>query len=149
TQTGAAGSQLAYVASQHVADMGDEAVLELRETDQGELAVLAFGSLDALVGGCGPQQPWICLPAERLDELVRRSGADGVLWEPALSEEQRHKPFGDGVIVQRIAHRLASAADHAFGLVGGLVHSASQVRDSHASFSSTEQRNADSFNRPH
>lgn len=80
--------------------MTDEAVLELRHTDQGELAVLAYGSLDALVDGCGPAQPWICLPAERLDELVGRSGADGVLWEPELSEEQRHNPFGDGVIGQ-------------------------------------------------
>lgn len=91
---------LVYVASQPLASMNDDAVLELRPTDHGELAVVAYESLDALVEGCGPAQPWLCVPRERLEELVRRSGADGVLWEPELSEEQRHKPFGDDVVGQ-------------------------------------------------
>lgn len=65
--------------------------MELRQTVNGEMVVLAFGALDALVEGCGPHQPWICLPADRLPDLVHSAGADGVLWDVALEPAQRHR----------------------------------------------------------
>ncbi len=79
-----------FVASQRFRRGDPEATLELRHTEDGRLAVLAFSSLERLVEGCGEAQPWIAFPHEHLDELVRVSGADVVLWDVALAPEQRH-----------------------------------------------------------
>jgi hypothetical protein len=80
----------AYIASRRLRSPHDEVVLELRESDAGVLSVLAFTSLEALVQCCGNAQPWVAVPMELIDQLVRRSGAEGVLWDAALAPEQQH-----------------------------------------------------------
>lgn len=86
----------AFVPSQRRYPGEEEVTLELRRTEEGQLAVLAFSSLGVLVAGCGEAQPWVAVPTERLDDLVRLSGADVVLWNVGLDEEQRHDEEGDG-----------------------------------------------------
>jgi hypothetical protein len=75
---------IVYVASQQLRPGEDEATLEMRETDDGQLAVMVYSSLDTLVAGAGPAQPWIAVPRERVEELVRHSGADGVLLDTVI-----------------------------------------------------------------
>ncbi|MPY85791.1 MAG: hypothetical protein GEV00_21410 [Actinophytocola sp.] len=72
-----------YVASQPYRNE-TEVTLEMRETDGGEHAVMVYSSLPTLVAGAGEQQPWIAVPRERVPELVRRSGADGVLLDTVI-----------------------------------------------------------------
>lgn len=81
--------ELAFVPSER-ANRGDtEVTLEFRRTNDDRLAVLAYTSLDALVAGCGERQPWVSMPVTSVQEVVERSGADVVLWDPALPPEQR------------------------------------------------------------
>lgn len=77
-----------YIASQPLAN--PDATLEMRETDDGQLAVMVYSSLETLVAGAGPQQPWIAVSRERVDELVRLSGADGVLLDTVIPPGLRH-----------------------------------------------------------
>lgn len=88
------GDDSAFIPSRRVRRGETEATLELRRTEGGELAMLAYSSLELLVDGCGAEQPWIAVPGERLDELLRLSGAQVVLWDAALSPEQRYPPDG-------------------------------------------------------
>ncbi len=80
---------LAYVPSLPIGRDDDEATLELRETVDGDLALLVFSSQDELVEHCGHRQPWIGVPRASVDELRSRSGADVVVWDTALNTEQR------------------------------------------------------------
>ncbi len=59
---------------------------------------MAYSSLDTLVECCGGQQPWVAVRPDELADFVRRSEADGYLWDSAIPEEYQHGPFGDGVI---------------------------------------------------
>lgn len=79
-----------YVASQPLTAQDAEATLEMRETDDGQLAVMVYSSLETLVAGAGKHQPWIAVPRERVDELVRLSGADGVLLDTVIPAGLRH-----------------------------------------------------------
>lgn len=79
-----------YIASQPLANPDADATLEMRETDDGQLAVMVYSSLETLVAGAGPQQPWIAVSRERVDELVRLSGADGVLLDTVIPPGLRH-----------------------------------------------------------
>lgn len=82
---------MAFVPAEPASVRSGDAVLELRRTVDGDLVVLAFGTVEALVEGCGPDQPWICLPADGVPDLVRGAGADGVVWDAALEPAQRHR----------------------------------------------------------
>lgn len=73
-----------YVASHQLKRGDTEATIEMRETDDGQLAVMVYSSLETLIAGAGDQQPWIAVPRERVPELVRRSGADGVLLDTVI-----------------------------------------------------------------
>ncbi|QGK69062.1 hypothetical protein GIY23_05485 [Allosaccharopolyspora coralli] len=79
-----------YVPSQRLQPGASEIELELRPTEAGGLALLAYSSLELLVGGCGEQQPWISTPRERISDLQRQSGADTILWDIELPHEMRH-----------------------------------------------------------
>ncbi|WP_020495294.1 SAV_915 family protein [Sciscionella marina] len=89
------------MASRRPTSPDDEVVLELRRIDQGRLAVMAYSSLDALVECCGGQQPWVATTPAELDDWVRRSEADGFLWDAEIPEEHQHGPFGDDVISRK------------------------------------------------
>lgn len=80
----------AFVPSRRVRRGDAEATLELRRTEDGQLAMLAYSSLELLVDGCGEGQPWVAVPRERVAGLLSLSEADVVLWDVALSPELRH-----------------------------------------------------------
>lgn len=84
----------AYVPSQRLREGDTEATLELRNTEDGRVAMLAFSSLEQLVGCCGEAQPWVALPLDRVDNLRELSGADVTLWDLELPAELRH-PTGE------------------------------------------------------
>lgn len=67
-----------------------EVELELRRLENGQLALLAFSDLDRLVAGCGPAQPWVGVPADRIDEVQQQASADVVLLDVPLPDALRH-----------------------------------------------------------
>lgn|SRR5690606_7672775 len=71
-----------------------DVTVELRRLEDGRLAVLAYSSLDSLVASCGDLQPWASLPADKIAEIQQCSGADLVLWDAALPEDQRRDSTG-------------------------------------------------------
>ena len=81
---------VAYVPSQRVRRGDTEATLELRNTEDGRVAMLAFTTLERLVAGCGESQPWVAVPGDRVDGLQRLSGADVTLWDVPVPPEVRH-----------------------------------------------------------
>jgi hypothetical protein len=83
------GEPVAYVPSRRGSLRDEQVTLELRHTVDGRVALLAYSALDLLVTGCGESQPWVAVPAERIDELRRLSGAETVLWDVALLPDQR------------------------------------------------------------
>lgn len=82
---------LAYVPSRRATAGDEDVTLELRTTEDGELAMLVFSSLDLLVAGCGEAQPWVAIPWERVEIVMHLSGAEAVLWDVVLSDEQRYE----------------------------------------------------------
>ncbi|WP_019855389.1 SAV_915 family protein [Actinopolyspora mortivallis] len=80
----------AYLPSKRVLKEDTEVTFDLRGLADGRLAVLAYSSLDSLVACCGELQPWASLPKDRVEEVRRRSGADLVIWDAQLPEEQRN-----------------------------------------------------------
>ncbi|GAB3549135.1 hypothetical protein J2S53_004145 [Actinopolyspora lacussalsi] len=80
----------AYLPSKRVLKQDTEVTLDLRRLADGRLAVLAYSSLDSLVACCGELQPWASLPMDKVEEIQRRSGADLVIWDALLPDEQRN-----------------------------------------------------------
>lgn len=81
--------ELVYLPSERVHGGDLEATVEFRRTESGQLIVLAFTSLRALVEGCGEKQPWVSVPGGYLGRIVEDSGADTVVWNAVLPDEQR------------------------------------------------------------
>lgn len=74
----------------HQNDLDDqEAILQMRETTDGQLAIMVYSSLDTLVAGAGKQQPWIAVPPDDIADLVNNSDADGVLLDTVIPPGQR------------------------------------------------------------
>jgi hypothetical protein len=73
-----------------------DVTLELRPTHDGTLVIMAYSSLDTLVAGAGEEQPWIAVPPDQLDELLRRTGAGGVLLDAVIPPGLRHELTGGG-----------------------------------------------------
>lgn len=67
--------------------------LESYETEDGT-ALLVFSSLDALVEGCGEEQPWITVPLTSLGDVHRlcagAAGESELLWDAVLPTSLRH-----------------------------------------------------------
>ncbi len=69
-------------------------MLEIRAA-QGQQVVPAFSSLEHFLDGCGPDQPWVCIPAGSLADFGREeAGAAttfrfGVMVDTPLPPEQR------------------------------------------------------------
>ena len=70
-----------YVPSSPVSPGDREAVLELRRTGDGRLALLAYSSLAMLLRCRGPHQPWVAVELDRIDTLPALTGADIILWD--------------------------------------------------------------------
>lgn len=79
-----------FVPSARVRPGDAELSLELRTLADGRTALLAYSTLDRLVDGCGPAQPWASIRADRLSEL--REHFDVVLVDAELPEGLRAQP---------------------------------------------------------
>jgi len=71
-----------------------EVQLELRYTTEGALALVTFTSLERLVEGCGDQQPWISVPGAEVEQLAAQVGAQVILQDVPLPEDQRQDSNG-------------------------------------------------------
>jgi hypothetical protein len=63
--------------------------VRLAGTDDGRFAILAYTALDRLVDACGPHQPWVLMPAARLDELDEHCPFDVILLDTPLADDER------------------------------------------------------------
>ncbi|MQA11813.1 MAG: hypothetical protein GEU98_25350 [Pseudonocardiaceae bacterium] len=81
--------QYGYVPSERVLAGDTEHTVELRRIANGQVALLAFSSLETLVEGCGENQSWVLYSAADLDELQQECGADVLLWDVTLPADQR------------------------------------------------------------
>lgn len=78
-----------YVPSQQMAPGETELNLELRYLTGGEVAVLAYTSLDRLVAACGNAQPWALLGSEQVWELRDNGTVDVIAVDPEIPAELR------------------------------------------------------------
>lgn len=68
---------------------GDEqAQLVLRQVDDDLLVLPAYSSIDELVRCCGPDQPWVALPADTADEVAAQAGAATVLLDTVFTDPE-------------------------------------------------------------
>lgn len=81
--------QQAFMPSAPVQADDAYAQIELRPTEQGKLALLCYESLELLLAACGTQQAWISVRREHVDDVMRYTDADVVLWNASLPEEVR------------------------------------------------------------
>jgi hypothetical protein len=72
----------------------DLAMIEMRELEDGRVALMAYTSLDRLARCCGDQQPWVLFKTESLGELRRDSPYDVVVLDQALPVDLRHGASG-------------------------------------------------------
>lgn len=64
-----------------------EAQVHLRYTDTEQLALLVYSSLEQLIRALGEQQTWISVPAESVSDLLERTGAETVAYDPPIHHE--------------------------------------------------------------
>ena len=73
---------------------GQEVEIIFRRTRDGETALVLYTALDRLVDCCGPHQPWVLLPTERLVDVEQVQPFDLVLLDLDMPEEERVGPAG-------------------------------------------------------
>lgn len=73
---------------EHVRDPA-EAAIELRQTEDGRLAIMVYSALDRLEFCCGVRQPWVLLPTRLLEQYRQIQEFDLVLLDTVIPEEQR------------------------------------------------------------
>ncbi|MGB6163217.1 MAG: SAV_915 family protein [Pseudonocardiaceae bacterium] len=81
-----------YLPSRPVSGDSGRAELELRRRQDGQLALLAYTSLELLVAGCGAQQPWIAIPVVELEQAQRSAQFDLIALNVLLPPEMRSAP---------------------------------------------------------
>lgn len=81
--------QQAYVPCADRVGRNEDVPAELRELADGQVVLLAYSSLEALVECCGEAQPWALVSVAALDEVLEGTAASMVLWDQALPPEQR------------------------------------------------------------
>lgn len=59
----------------------DEVVVELRPMTGGLVGLMVYTSLESLAECCGLGQPWVRIPAERLEYVQLTSGADVIAYD--------------------------------------------------------------------
>lgn len=92
TDAGTVVPPVVYVPTQRVRPDDTETTLELRKLDDGQLALMAYTSLDRLVDACGEFQPWALVPTPQVEQIRAMSGFDVVALDVALPLELRHGP---------------------------------------------------------
>jgi hypothetical protein len=63
--------------------------VEMRRTNDGRTALLAYTALDRLHSCCGDQQPWALFPTDRLHELEQSQPYDVIYLDLAMPEGLR------------------------------------------------------------
>ncbi|TQJ04735.1 hypothetical protein FB471_4543 [Amycolatopsis cihanbeyliensis] len=76
---------------QYATGNGDRTMAaELRRTEDGKLALLAYSALDRLVRCCGAHQPWVLVRSEELSRIYEAQPYEAILLDTELPEELRH-----------------------------------------------------------
>ncbi|RMI13321.1 SAV_915 family protein [Cellulomonas triticagri] len=78
-----------YVPCETATTSDGEARLSLRTTRDGRIALLAYTALDRLVTCCGPDQPWVLVPTDRMDDIARTQQFDVVYLDLMVPEVHR------------------------------------------------------------
>lgn len=68
----------------------DLAMIEMRELEDGRVALMAYTALDRLARCCGTEQSWVLFKTASLGELRRESPFDVVLFDQPLPDDLRH-----------------------------------------------------------
>lgn len=79
-----------FLPSQQAAPSDPQVQLDLRTTTEGALALVSFTSLERLVEGCGERQAWISVPETEVQRIAEQVGAQVILQDLPLPDEQRH-----------------------------------------------------------
>jgi hypothetical protein len=66
-----------------------ELTVDLRQTREGKLALLAYTALDRLIDCCGPEQPWAVLPTADLEQVRLATSFDIILFDVEIPPEHR------------------------------------------------------------
>lgn len=85
-----------YILCDRVGAQDREAQIELHEDGNGRLVMLAYSSLEELVGCCGEAQPWISVQLPDVGRVQGDCGADAVLWDISLSQDVRRTGSAEG-----------------------------------------------------
>jgi hypothetical protein len=83
---------LVFIPTRKVNSGDPAATLELRHADDGRTALLAYTSAELLVEACGRYQPWIAVPAHKLEYLHDAGAFDFLAMNVELTEDMRHGP---------------------------------------------------------
>lgn len=81
----------AFVPSRPVLGPAEQVRPELRRTDDGRLALLAYTSLAELVAGCGRHQSWVLVPADWFERIRVECGVDLIAINTALPAAARQE----------------------------------------------------------
>ncbi|MDY6214209.1 MAG: SAV_915 family protein [Schaalia hyovaginalis] len=73
------------------------AEVELRQMDDGRVALLVYTALDRLYSCCGRAQPWVLYPTERLEDLARVTPYDVIFFDMEIPHAMRHRENDEGV----------------------------------------------------
>ncbi len=85
----------AFVPTRPILGPHEQVHPELRRTDDGRLALLAYTSLERLVEGCGADQPWVRVPVEEFERIHAECRFDTIALNVALPTECRHREDRD------------------------------------------------------
>jgi hypothetical protein len=66
-----------------------ELTVDLRQTREGRLALLAYTALDRLVDCCGAEQPWAVMPTADLEQIRLATGFELILLDLQIPPELR------------------------------------------------------------
>ncbi|WP_341273182.1 SAV_915 family protein [Herbihabitans rhizosphaerae] len=83
-----------YLPVSAVPEPGGDPEIELRQMSDGRRALLTYSALDRLVNLCGPDQPWVVLATDKLEEIDRWARFDVVLLDVEIPAEHRHQGAG-------------------------------------------------------
>ncbi|WP_232376529.1 SAV_915 family protein [Amycolatopsis aidingensis] len=75
---------------------GSTMAAELRRTEDGKLALLAYSALDRLVRCCGQHQPWVLVRSEELSRIYQAQPYEAILLDTELPERLRHDAAASG-----------------------------------------------------
>jgi hypothetical protein len=70
--------------------------VDLRQTLDGRLALLAYTALDRLIDCCGPEQPWAVMRTADLEQIRVTSGFEIILLDLEIPPEHRRRAGAPG-----------------------------------------------------